>query len=138
MSPSSSSFLIGFPTRITFTGSKYSVLGKETKTFFAHCAVFWFESPGTTSDSCTNTGIRKILAQKVTAIEPDPPLLKTKSGLILKIIKKLCKTPAGILNIISIKFSHEKYLLSFPEMIVLIIKSSCDSKISPNSSFGPI
>ncbi len=69
---------------VVLFGSKYSVFGKETKTFLAHFEVCWFESPGTMSDSCKNTGILKILAETVTEIEPEPPLLKTKSGFKIK------------------------------------------------------
>src|SRR3989344_183123 len=136
--PSVNSFFIGFPTNMVLDKSKYSVFGKEIKIFLAHLDAAWFDMPGTESDSCINSGILKILAQKQTTKDPDPPLLKIKRGLINNIKKKLCKNPIGILNKMSVIFSKAKYLLILPETMLCVLMFSCASKSKESSSLGPI
>src|SRR3989344_974908 len=132
-----SSFLIGFPTSIVLVKSKYSVLAKEVKTFFAKPYAILFDRPGDISDSCKNTGILNIPAHNVTTKDPDPPLLNTNWGLINKSKKKLCRNPKGILNAISATFLKEKYLLSLPDTMPYVFKFSWDMSKKPILSFGP-
>ena len=76
-----------------------------------------FASPGVRSDSCKTTGILSNLAAIQTGTLTNPPFENTKFGFSFFNTNKESTIPFSTLNG-SIKFSHEKYLRNFPELIL--------------------
>ena len=104
--PLNSSRLIGVPVCMPLLPVYLSVSSNVTRILSAYLAAILFASPGVKSDSWQSIG-HLPLAAMTTGTLTNPPLEKTKSGLICLIISFACEMPLMTLKE-SVRFFSEK------------------------------